>query len=132
MKDMEAAIQAKDFETFGRLTIQDSNQFHAICLDTFPPIFYMNDASKAIVNVLTRYNSYAGEIKAAYTFDAGPNACVYCRQSDVPTILGLVEAYFPRSESCGTSGSPRQGPPPYRTALENDRMTNASTTLCVR
>ena len=35
MRDIEAAIQAKDFETFGKITIQDSNQFHAICLDTY-------------------------------------------------------------------------------------------------
>ena len=33
----------RDFETFGQLTMADSNQFHATCLDTYPPIFYLND-----------------------------------------------------------------------------------------
>ena len=46
MAEMEKAYLDKDFESFGKLTMQDSNQFHAICLDTYPPIFYMNDVSR--------------------------------------------------------------------------------------
>ncbi len=42
---------------------QDSNQFHAVCLDTYPPITYLNDTSRAIIDLCTRYNSHAGEIK---------------------------------------------------------------------
>ncbi|KAJ6810211.1 putative diphosphomevalonate decarboxylase [Iris pallida] len=42
---MEEAIRSRDFETFAKLTCADSNQFHAVCLDTSPPIFYMNDTS---------------------------------------------------------------------------------------
>ncbi|NXM66688.1 MVD1 decarboxylase, partial [Serilophus lunatus] len=39
-------IQERDFEGFGQLAMRDSNQFHATCLDTFPPIFYLNDLSR--------------------------------------------------------------------------------------
>lgn len=42
---MEEAIKSRNFGSFARLTCADSNQFHAICLDTTPPIFYMNDTS---------------------------------------------------------------------------------------
>ncbi|XVF41317.1 hypothetical protein PTKIN_Ptkin01aG0270900 [Pterospermum kingtungense] len=42
---MEEAIKNRDFTSFAQLTCADSNQFHAICLDTYPPIFYMNDTS---------------------------------------------------------------------------------------
>jgi len=28
------AIKAKDFDTFANITMQDSNQFHAVALDT--------------------------------------------------------------------------------------------------
>ncbi|CAK9180645.1 unnamed protein product [Ilex paraguariensis] len=42
---MEEAIKNHDFLSFARLTCADSNQFHAVCLDTCPPIFYMNDTS---------------------------------------------------------------------------------------
>ena len=95
MRNIEAAIEARDFETFARITMEDSNQFHATCLDTYPPIFYMNDVSKAIVGLLTKYNACMGEIKAAYTFDAGPNCVIYARAADVPGILALVNACFP-------------------------------------
>ena len=42
---MEEAIKNRDFVSFAQLTCNDSNQFHAVCLDTSPPIFYMNDTS---------------------------------------------------------------------------------------
>ncbi|KAJ6794301.1 diphosphomevalonate decarboxylase MVD2, peroxisomal-like [Iris pallida] len=42
---MEEAIRSRDFESFAKLTCSDSNQFHAVCMDTSPPIFYMNDTS---------------------------------------------------------------------------------------
>ena len=42
---MEEAIKNRDFASFAQLTCADSNQFHAVCLDTTPPIFYMNDTS---------------------------------------------------------------------------------------
>ncbi|KAF7094231.1 hypothetical protein CFC21_096556 [Triticum aestivum] len=40
---MEEAIKNCDSESFARLTCADSNQFHVVCLDTSPPMFYMND-----------------------------------------------------------------------------------------
>jgi len=42
---MEEAIKNRDFASFSQLSCADSNQFHAVCLDTSPPIFYMNDTS---------------------------------------------------------------------------------------
>ena len=42
---------------------QDSNQFHAICLDTYPPILYLNDTSKRIIQLVTKYNELQGRIK---------------------------------------------------------------------
>lgn len=46
MEAIEKAYLERDFATFGKITMQDSNQFHAVCLDTHPPIFYMNDVSR--------------------------------------------------------------------------------------
>jgi hypothetical protein len=53
--------------------LQDSNQFHAVCLDTYPPIFYMNDVSRLIVNLLTRLNSQADGVKVSLA------AGLFCR-----------------------------------------------------
>jgi diphosphomevalonate decarboxylase len=95
MKIIEDAIQAKDFEAFGKVTMMDSNQFHATCLDTYPPIFYMNDVSRSVIQMVTRYNEWAGEIRAAYTFDAGPNAVLYTLDKYVVELLALVLKHYP-------------------------------------
>ena len=103
MADMTAAIQAKDFDRFAQLTMQDSNSFHAVCLDTSPPIFYMNDVSRSIILLVEELNRASlanGQgYKAAYTFDAGPNAVLYARQADMPQLRALVQKHFPTSSS---------------------------------
>lgn len=95
MKEMEQAWLNKDFQTFGKITMQDSNQFHATCLDTYPPIFYMNDTSRDIIRLVTAYNKWAGEIRAAYTFDAGPNAVMYILEPHLMELVALMLRYFP-------------------------------------
>lgn len=96
LEAIEKAFLDRDFETFGRITMQDSNQFHAICLDTYPPIFYMNDTSKMIIRLCSIINEHFGCVKAAYTFDAGPNAVIYCLDKvwavPVYTMIGAVGA----------------------------------------
>lgn len=57
------AVKEKDFDTFAKLTMQDSNSFHATCLDTFPPCVYMNDISHMIVNIVHIYNEFRGSNK---------------------------------------------------------------------
>lgn len=98
MKEMERAIAERDFESFGKITMQDSNQFHAICLDTYPPILYLNDTSKEIIQLVTKYNSQNEKIKVAYTFDAGPNAVLYVLSHDTPELLDLLYHSFPPSQ----------------------------------
>jgi hypothetical protein len=59
------AIIGKDFDTFADITMKESNQLHAVCLDTFPPNVYMNDTSHAIVNLVHAYNSAGGKTKVS-------------------------------------------------------------------
>ncbi|XP_043562691.1 diphosphomevalonate decarboxylase isoform X5 [Chiloscyllium plagiosum] len=108
MKEMIDAIKRQDFETFGQLTMKDSNQFHATCLDTFPPIIYLNDISKRIINLVHRYNSHFGETRVAYTFDAGPNAVIYIREQHVDEFVEVVKHYFPPEENGEHSHRARQ------------------------
>lgn len=102
MEEISEAIRKKDFETFARLTMQDSNQFHAVCLDTDPPIFYMNDVSRAIIALVVEYNRVSvengGKIKAAYTYDAGPNAVIYAPQENMKEIVEMIVKYFPQPQ----------------------------------
>ena len=86
MAQMAAAIETKDFSTFGFLTMRESNSFHATCADTWPPIFYLNDASRAAIRMVDAINAAEGETIAAYTFDAGPNAVIFFEQSQKDKI----------------------------------------------
>lgn len=88
MAAMEEAIAHKDFEKFAEVTMRDSNSFHATCADTYPPIFYMNDVSRAAVRAVELINKEAGRAIAAYTFDAGPNAVVYYLEQNTELVTG--------------------------------------------
>jgi len=95
MKAMEKAIGDRDFDAFARLTMKDSNNFHATCLDTDPPIFYMNDTSRAAVRMCEAINNAAGRLICAYTFDAGPNAVVYYLADHEKEVEGTFRAILP-------------------------------------
>lgn len=65
MVEMIKAVQRKDFATFAELTMKDSNQFHATCLDTYPPIFYLSSVSQQVINLVHRYNRHYGEMRVS-------------------------------------------------------------------
>jgi diphosphomevalonate decarboxylase len=100
MSQMATAIKDRDFSTFGELTMRDSNSFHATCADTWPPIFYMNDTSRAAVRLVEAVNEVKGKIICAYTFDAGPNAVIFYEDHNADfveksfrKILGHVDGW---------------------------------------
>lgn len=88
------AIHNKDFQTFAKLTMLDSNSFHAVCLDSFPPIFYLNDTSKKIIKLVHQLNETENKFIVAYTFDAGPNAVLYYEQENEDKVLSALLPYF--------------------------------------
>ncbi|NXE83999.1 MVD1 decarboxylase, partial [Cochlearius cochlearius] len=88
-------IRERDFEGFGQLAMRDSNQFHATCLDTFPPIFYLNDLSRHIIALAHRFNAHHGRTKVAYSFDAGPNAVIFTLADTVAEFVEVVRRSFP-------------------------------------
>lgn len=89
MEEMEDAISARNFPAFAETTMKDSNSFHACCLDSFPPIHYLNDVSRAAMNAVETINRRAGELVAAYTFDAGPNAVIYYEERNSQLVAGV-------------------------------------------
>ncbi|XP_044479016.1 diphosphomevalonate decarboxylase MVD2, peroxisomal-like [Mangifera indica] len=93
---MEEAIKNRNFSSFAQLTCADSNQFHAVCLDTCPPIFYMNDTSHKIIDLVEKWNRSEGSAQVAYTFDAGPNAVLIARNRNVAAqLLQRLLFFFP-------------------------------------
>ncbi|XP_041654963.1 diphosphomevalonate decarboxylase [Cheilinus undulatus] len=101
MEEMIEAVRKKDFAAFAELTMKDSNQFHATCLDTYPPIFYLSSVSQQVINMVHRYNRHYGETRLAYTFDAGPNAVIFTLQQYVPELVQVVQHVFPPETNGG-------------------------------
>ena len=99
MAAMEKAILERDYATFADLTMKDSDNFHATCATTEPPIHYMTDVSRDVVKVVNAYNTAVGSLAAAYTFDAGPNAVIYLEDDHVLPFLSAVLHYFPAPDS---------------------------------
>ena len=95
MQEIEKAIHERDFETFARITMQDSNSFHAICLDSWPPIHYLNDVSRAAMDAVDTANRKAGKLICAYTFDAGPNAVIYYLEENAHKVAGVIKNTLP-------------------------------------
>lgn len=104
---MEDAIKQKDFAAFAEITMKDSNQFHAVCLDTYPPIFYLNQTSKRIIHMIHTVNDMAKKQGkppvAAYTYDAGPNAVIYLLEENLQPMLSLfAQAFQPQVSEAKT------------------------------
>jgi len=97
MQEIEKAIHEKDFETFARITMQDSNSFHAVCLDSWPPIHYLNDVSRAAMSAVETTNRKAGNLICAYTFDAGPNAVIYYLEENAQKVAGIFRYVLART-----------------------------------
>lgn len=91
---MEEAILARDFETFARVTRRESNSFHATCLDTDPPIFYLNETSRWAIRAVEMVNERVGRTVATYTFDAGPNCVVYYLEREWGVVEEMLGSCF--------------------------------------
>lgn len=120
MTQMIEHIQKRDFEAFGELTMKDSSQFHATCMDTFPPIFYLNDTSKQIIALVHRFNAHYGKTKVAYTFDAGPNAVLFTLDDTVEELVEVVKRSFPPKNN---GDQFLKGLPVKETALSEEVMS---------
>ena len=94
---MKAAVSERNFESLAKVTMMESNQFHAICMDTMPPLFYLTDTSRDIINMAHLYNEQCGEVRVGYTFDAGPNACLIVLREHAKQVLALIHYLFPPS-----------------------------------
>ncbi|KAJ6251287.1 diphosphomevalonate decarboxylase [Anaeramoeba flamelloides] len=93
IKQIKQAIQSQDFETFANVTMKNSNAFHSVCLDTFPPIFYLNQDSKKVIDFVHSWNDIFGT-QVGYTFDAGPNPVLIMLNKNLPSFLDAFVQTF--------------------------------------
>ena len=90
------AYAARDFDALARVIVHESNQLHAICLDTEPPLFYMNALSQCVVRLCEAFNACYGSGKrcVAYSFDAGPNAFLFMEEHHVDKLVHWIKQLF--------------------------------------
>ncbi len=106
---LRKAVRDRDFETLAEITMRDSNDMHAVMLDTYPPLTYMNDSSRVVLSMIHELNDTEGKTVGAYTFDAGPNAHVITLRKNVDRIakmLGELEE-VEQVLKVGQGGGPR-------------------------
>ncbi len=105
--EMVLAVGDKDFGRLAPMIMQASNNFHAICLGTYPPIHYLREKSIDVINSIHEMNQ--GRIKAAYTFDAGPNPVVFALKKDEKEVAGILEDIAGKDNVIRTSMGPGPG-----------------------
>lgn len=107
IESLTDAIKRRDFSQFGELVMRESNQLHAVCLDSFPPIFYLSDRSVCLISAVHAINARAATTIAAYTFDAGPNVFVFCLDRDLALVEGSILSKMADADAdAGTRDSP--------------------------
>jgi len=92
LKVVREAILKKDYETLFEVTMYESDNFHVVLLDSQPPLVYLNEISRKIIEGVREFNSDG--IKSAYTFDAGPNAHVFTLEKythKIEKLLGEIK-----------------------------------------
>ncbi len=89
-EEMRKAVLARDFPKFAELTMRESSNMHAVMLDTWPPITYLNDVAREIMHAVNEELNADGEVKGAYTFDAGPNAHIYTLEQNVVEVRAML------------------------------------------
>ena len=100
------AIAVRDLPALAAAAMRDSNQLHAICLDTVPPLVYMTDVGHAACALVHALNAAAGTAVAGYTFDAGPNPVLLADARDMPLVLRVFARFFPGfpADPCARAG----------------------------
>ncbi len=109
---MRRAILKRDLPSFLELTMRESSHMHAVMLDSFPPIIYLNDISREIMAEVHEFNRKKGKICAGYTFDAGPNAHVYTEEKYAAEVERMLRAIpgVQKTMVCRAGDGPRKLP----------------------
>lgn len=95
---LKEAIGVRNFPKFAEICMRESNQLHAVCVDTFPPLLYLSDSSRRIIRLCHAYNEHHLALKVAYTFDAGPNSVLFMEERVLGDFLPYLCHYFPNTE----------------------------------
>lgn len=86
---LKKSIYNENFNEMMEILSLDSNQFHAICQDTYPPIYYLTDFSRKIIDFVTNINKFLDH-KIGYSFDAGSHAVLFIQKPVFSDIFKVI------------------------------------------
>ncbi|BCS94066.1 diphosphomevalonate decarboxylase [Metallosphaera javensis (ex Sakai et al. 2022)] len=79
------AIRTRNASKFFELTMRHSNSMHAVILDSWPPMNYLNEKSFRVMEWIAEFG------KAGYTFDAGPNPHIFVLEKDMGEVMKFLK-----------------------------------------
>jgi diphosphomevalonate decarboxylase len=85
---LEAALQDKNFRMFGEVIEEDCLDMHHVMQTQAPPLFYWNDKTKQVIDMLKE-----SKLPAYFTVDAGPNVHVVCEENDEQKVAELFNEW---------------------------------------
>lgn len=90
LEELLKAISAMDYPAFNRAIMRESSNFHATCLDTYPPLFYLNQFSAAAIAAAHKFNAKEKMEVVGYTFDAGPNPFFFVQKKYTQSFVDFI------------------------------------------
>lgn len=96
IEETKKYIKNKNISGLCEITMKESNSLHSICLDTFPPILYMNETSFYIIKCINLINGLFDNINTkeficGYTFDAGANSYIITTEDKLNDIINFLK-----------------------------------------
>ncbi|MEM3192043.1 MAG: diphosphomevalonate decarboxylase [Conexivisphaerales archaeon] len=82
------ALAKKDTDRLFPEIMRESNNLHAVMMDTWPPLIYFNCVSLNVIKLILEFNK--SEMRAAYTLDAGPNVAIITTIAYVAELKRLL------------------------------------------
>ncbi|OHT04073.1 diphosphomevalonate decarboxylase family protein [Tritrichomonas foetus] len=92
IQDSRDFIRNRDFSSLAEIIMKESNELHANCAATFPPIHYLNDSSRLVIDAIHNLNNSKQRNVAAYSFDAGPNPFIFAEKENVEEVMNTIKA----------------------------------------
>jgi diphosphomevalonate decarboxylase len=97
LEELKIHLKNKDISGVCEIAMKESNSFHAVCRDTYPPLVYMNESSDFLIKCVNYLNNFYGENKkiiCGYSFDAGPNCFIFTSNEHFENVSKFLNIIF--------------------------------------
>lgn len=90
IKRIKEAMKQKNFQQFGEIVEEECLDMHHVMQTQNPPLYYWNEATKQIMQVVTRWR--ISGVPVYFTMDAGPNVHLICEGKDEERVIKVLQS----------------------------------------